>query len=147
MKILVATDLSPAGDRILDATARIATSMSGEVWLLHVAEPDPDFVGFDAGPDVVRDQVAKEFREEHRKVQSQADALRDQGLKATALLIQGPIADTVLKEARRLGADLLIVGSHGVGAVYDLLVGSVSRSILKQTDIPVLVVPIRNNGD
>jgi nucleotide-binding universal stress UspA family protein len=38
----------------------------------------------------------------------------------------------------------LIVGSHGFGAIYDLLIGSISRGILKDTDIPVLVVPIRD---
>ena len=144
MKILISVDLSEATQRVLQVAARIAQALSGEAWVLHVAEPDPDFVGYDAGPEVVRDQVAREFRDEHRKVQKYADELRDGGIKATALLIQGPIVETVLKEAERLDADLLIVGSHGFGAVYDLLVGSVSRGILKEADIPVLVVPVRD---
>jgi nucleotide-binding universal stress UspA family protein len=40
-------------------------------------------------------------------------------------------------------ADLLIVGSHGFGALYDLVIGSSSRGILKDTEIPVLVVPVK----
>ena len=143
MKILVSVDLSEATPRILQAAGRLARSLSGKLWLLHVAEPDPDFVGYEAGPDVVRDQVAREFRDEHRKVQEYADGMREDGIAATALLIQGPIVDTVIAEAERLGADLLVVGSHGYGAVYDLLVGSVSRGILKHAEIPVLVVPVR----
>ena len=119
IKILVAVDLSPATARIVQVTERIARGMSGEAWLLHVAEAEPDLVGFDAGPKVVRDQVAKEFREEHKQVQQYADQLRDAGIDATALLVRGPIVDTVLKEAKRLEADLIIVGSHGFGALYD----------------------------
>lgn len=143
MNILVSIDLSAATPRILQAAARLARALSGRIWLLHVAEPEPDFVGYDAGPEVVRDQVAREFRDEHRKVQEYAENMRKEGLAATALLIQGPIVDTVISEAGRLEADLLVVGSHGYGAVYDLLVGSVSRGILKHAEIPVLVVPVR----
>ena len=65
MKILVAVDLSEATPRVLQVTERVARQSSGEVRLLHVAEAEPDFIGYDAaGPDVVRDQVAKEFRDE-----------------------------------------------------------------------------------
>ena len=145
IKILVAIDLSPASARVIQVAERIAGPMSAEVWVLHVAEADPSFVGYDAGPDVVRDQVAREFREEHRGVQEHADTLRQAGLKATALLIQGPIVETTLTEAKRLNADLLIVGSHGFGALYDLVVGSSSRGILKNTEIPVLVVPVKKD--
>lgn len=144
LKILVAVDLSSATQRVIQVTERIAKPMSGVVRVLHVAEAEPDFVGFDAGPDVVRDQVAKEFRDEHRQAQAHADALREAGIDANALLIRGPIVETVIKEAERFEADLLIVGSHGFGALYDLLVGSSSRGILKDADIPVLVVPIRD---
>ena len=143
LKILVAVDLSDATARVMEVTERIAGPMSGVVRLLHVAEAEPDFVGFDAGPDVVRDQVAKEYRDEHRSVQAYADALRNANVDASALLIKGPIIETILNEAKRFEADLLIVGSHGFGALYDLLVGSSSRGILKDTNIPVLVVPIR----
>jgi nucleotide-binding universal stress UspA family protein len=69
--------------------------------------------------------------------------MRDEGLPVTALMIQGPVVDTVIAEAERLEADMLVVGSHGYGAVYDLLVGSMSRGILKHAEIPVLVVPVR----
>jgi nucleotide-binding universal stress UspA family protein len=143
MNILVSVDFSEATPRILQAAAKLTRALSGKLWLLHVAEPEPDFVGYEAGPDVVRDQVAREFRDEHRKLQEYADSMRDEGLPVTALMIQGPVVDTVIAEAERLEADMLVVGSHGYGAVYDLLVGSVSRGILKHAEIPVLVVPVR----
>ena len=144
LRILVAVDLSDATSKVMRVTQYLAKATQGDVRLLHVAEAEPDFVGYEAGPEVVRDQVAKEFRDEHRKIQEHADTLRQAGVNAKALLIQGPIIETVLSEAKRFEADLLIVGSHGFGALYDLLVGSSSRGILKDTDIPVLVVPVRD---
>jgi nucleotide-binding universal stress UspA family protein len=144
LKILVAVDLSNATKRIIQVTERIARGMSGEAWVLHVAEAEPDLVGFDAGPEVVRDQVAKEFQEEHKAVQEYSDTLREAGIEATALLIRGPIVETILQQAKRIEADLLIVGSHGFGALYDLLVGSESRGVLKHSEVPVLVVPIKD---
>jgi nucleotide-binding universal stress UspA family protein len=145
LKILVAVDLSAATARVLEVAQRIARSMDGEIRVLHVAEAEPDFVGFDVGPEVVRDQLAKEYRAEHRAVQEHAEALRAAGVSATALLIKGPIVDTVLKESARFDADLIVAGSHGFGALRDLLVGSVSRGILQESDIPVLVVPVRDS--
>ena len=113
------------------------------VYVLHTAEPEPDFVGYDAGPDVVRGQVAKEYRQEHRAVQKLADGLREQGIDATALLIQGPTVATTLNQADKLGADLIVVGSHGRSAIYDVLVGSYSAGVLRKSKVPVLVVPTR----
>ena len=145
LRILVAVDLSDATNKVMRVTEYLAKATQGDVRLLHVAEAEPDFVGYEAGPEVVRDQIAREFRDEHRKIQEHADMLRQAGVSAKALLIQGPIIETVLGEAKRFEADLLIVGSHGFGALYDLLVGSSSRGILKDTEIPVLVVPVRDD--
>lgn len=143
MKILVAIDLSDASERVMAAAQRVAEATGAAVTVLHCAEPDPDFIGYEAGPDVVRDQVAEEFRREHRAVQAHADALRSAGIEATGLLVQGPTVDTTLAEARKLGAELIVVGSHGRGALYDVLVGSYSQGILRKSPVPVLVVPTR----
>jgi nucleotide-binding universal stress UspA family protein len=143
VKILVAVDLSPASAEVVRVASRVASAMDGEVFVMHCAEPEPDFMGYDAGPEVVRDQVAEEFHREHKSVQGFAQTLRDEGLEATGLLIRGPTVQTTLKEARRLGVDLIVVGSHGRGAVYSLLVGSYSEGILRKSSVPVLVVPTR----
>ena len=143
MNVLVAVDLSPASQAVVDVAGRVANATGAEVYVIHCAEPEPDFVGYDAGPEVVRDQIAAEFHREHEQVQALAKGLREEGIKATALLIQGPTVETTLKEAMRLDAELIVVGSHGRGAVYDLLVGSYSAGILRKSQVPVLVVPTR----
>jgi nucleotide-binding universal stress UspA family protein len=141
MSIVVALDFSEVSERQLGIVARLAKESDSKVYLLHVAEPEPDFVGYQTGPEVVRDQVAEEYHREHRQLQAFGDSLRAQGVDATALLVQGSIVETVLGEAEALEAGLIVVGSHGHGAAYDLLVGSVSAGIIRKSDVPVVVVP------
>ena len=145
MIILVAVDLSPASKKVVAAAGDVADLTGASIYVLHAAEPDPDFVGYDAGPDAVRTQVAEELRREHREVQALAENLRERGLDATALLVRGPTVKTTLKEADSLDAGLIVVGTHGHGAVYDVLIGSYSAGIIRRSKLPVLVVPIRED--
>ena len=144
MNILVAVDLSPASQIVVEAAGRVAKLTGAKIYVIHAAEPEPDFVGYDAGPEIVRTQVANELRQEHRDVQALAQKLRDDGLDATALLVRGPTVETMLKEADSLEAELIVLGTHGHGAVYDVLIGSYSAGIIRKSKLPVLVVPVRD---
>jgi len=144
MKILAAIDLSSASDKVVEAARQHASLAQAALYVVHVAEPDPTFVGYEAGPQVVRDQVAHRFRDEHESLQKLADQLREKGIHTTALVVQGPTSQTILREAEKLQADLIVVGSHGHGALYQVLVGSVSEGIIRGAKCPVLVVPSRS---
>jgi len=143
MIVLLAVDLSDVSAKMLRAVAAVPRRDDLKVYVVHVAEPDPEFAGWDAGPGVVRKQVAAEFQRERHEVEAMAAGLRESGIDAVGLVVQGPTVETVLDEVARRGADLLVVGSHGHGAAYDLAVGSVSSGIIRKAAIPVLVVPDR----
>lgn len=141
MKLLVAVDFSDPTDRILRVARTLAEGLDASVWIVHVADPDPAFVGYDAGPDVVRDQVAKELREEHRQLQECADQMRGAGVEAKAMLVRGPTVETLLGMADKQGADLIVVGSHGRTMMAGMLLGSVSQGLIRAARWPVTVVP------
>jgi nucleotide-binding universal stress UspA family protein len=145
MKLLVAVDLSVSAERVLERAEGIARALCAKVWLLHVAEPEPDFVGLKAGPPTERDYFSERFHAEHRQLQAVADRWRKSGLDTTALLVQGPSAETILNQASEIEVDLIVVGSHGRGAMYQLLVGSVSEQVLHKSRWPVLVIPTRKH--
>jgi nucleotide-binding universal stress UspA family protein len=65
------------------------------------------------------------------------------GVNATAVAVRRGVSipDTLLEQAETLGADLIVVGSRGLGGVKAAVQGSVSRSVLQHSDRPVLVVP------
>jgi len=146
MKLLVAVDLSEFTEKIIKTAEGIAKSLQAEVWLVHIADPEPEFVGLDAGPQSVRDDIAKVFHNEHRQIQQLADRLREAGINTTALLLQGATAEKILDEAAKLAVDIIVVGSHGRGAMLQMLVGSVSEGVLRKSTCPVLVVPTQGGA-
>ena len=140
-KLLVPIDFSDHTPAVLRAASELGAALEAKLWLVHIADPEPDFVGYEPGPDVVRDQVAEKLRGEHTRLHELADELRDRGLDVTALAIQGPTVQSILSEAEKLGVDLIVLGSHGHGAIYRSLVGSVSEGVLHRSTCPVLIVP------
>lgn len=142
--ILVPVDLSPITPRTVQQAEVLARALGAKLWLVHVAAPDPDFVGFDAGPSYVRDHRAEELKKEHAAIQELAAVLRTKGVEAEGLLVQGPTSATIIDEVARLGADLIVMGSHGHGALYKTFMGSVSQQVLGDSSVPVMIVPARD---
>lgn len=142
-RILVAVDFSEMTDAVVERASAVAELCGAELRLLHVAAPNPDFVGFEAGPDTVRKHVAEELREEHRALEALAEFVSRSNVRAHPLMVRGPTAKTIVEQARRFGADLVVVGSRTHGALHRLLMGSVAEGVLHESPVPVLVVPAR----
>jgi len=143
MNIVVAVDLSPASDIVVEAARGVAELTGVSVYILHAVEVERDFVCPEGNPEIVRARVAKQFPLEHGRVQALADKLLDDGLDASAVLVCGSSVEATLKEADILEAGLIVVGTHGRGAVYAALIGSFSTGIIRKSKLPVLVVPVR----
>ena len=142
MNILVAVDLSGASQKILNYVKTLALDLSAKVWLLYAEKPDLGFVGLGPGrPQSVLDKVAHDFKEKREELQNEADKLQDSGIDAESLLVQGVAVEVILDEASKLNIELIVVGSHGHGAVYHMVIGSVSEGVLHRSSCPVLVVP------
>ena len=140
-QILALVDFSDYSDAVVGQAEALAKAFEGNVTLLHVAAPDPDFVGYAAGPTTVREDRAREIRGEHRELQTLAEGLRKRAISARALLIQGPTVEQILAEGQRLEAEAIVIGSHGHGALHRALLGSVSEGVVRGAHCPVLVVP------
>jgi len=140
--ILVAVDFNDNIGDLLGYAESIATKFDSKVWMIHVSAPDPDFVGYEPGPQYIRDSRAEELKEEHRRLQDLRKTFLSGNLKSEALLIQGSTVETVLEEAEKLNADLLIVGTHKYGFIQNLFLESVSLKLFKNANIPFLAIPI-----
>ncbi len=139
--ILAAIDFSPVSEAVVAFAAKLAKISKGHLYLVHIASPEPDFVGYDVGPETERKAVAERFRNEHRDLQELADKVRERGVETTALLVQGPTVEKILAEAERLGSAHIVVGTHGRGAVGRLLLGSVSEGLVRHAAAPITVIP------
>lgn len=140
--IMVAVDFNDSIGELMVYAESLAQKFGSKIWVLHVADPEPDFVGYEPGPQYIRDIKAEEYREEHHSLQEVCKNFISGEIQSEALLIQGSTVETVMDEARKLKIDLLIVGTHKHSFLHNLLQESVSMELLKKAEIPMLTIPI-----
>ncbi len=139
MKILLAVDGSAYSKKML---AYIAThdSLFGQnhdFSILNVQPLLPNHARSALGKDV----VTQYYQEESEKVIAPvAKFLLRHGIDAKGIAKAGHIAETVAKVAEQGKFDLLIMGSHGHGALYKLVMGSVATQVLAHCKTPILLV-------
>lgn len=142
MQILVGIDGSSAARAAVELIRTLAWPGGTQLRIAEVVEMDPEFYG--SWPTLTYAPDGDlEPRLLHAAEASLADAARelDGGpLHVETVLLRGRPADALLGEARRIGADLIVVGSRGHGTLDAMLLGSVSAEIVARSAVPVLVV-------
>lgn len=141
--ILVPLDLSPAAVRVCNAACDLARQVDGRLVLLHVVQPPPvvmsEVYAFDAGQLKEMAAVADKSAAHRLRVLDQYCAR--QKVRATTVQRTGSPVAAILAKATSSKAAYIVMGSHGHGAIYDLLVGSTTHGVLMKAACPVLVVP------
>lgn len=144
--VIAAIDFSRHADAVIETAAKLARTLGADLTLLHVAAPEPDFVGYEVGPQAVRDSRAQTLDLERRELHRIAEELRDRGISTKAFLFAGSTAEKILEQAGEKQASFIVVGSHGRTPLASAFVGSVSRGVLKGARCPVVVVPESGDG-
>jgi nucleotide-binding universal stress UspA family protein len=144
MKILLAIDGSSASDRAIELVGATAWPAGSHVQLIHVAD---GLLGVYAGmPGVVVSTEAVEAdieadRERRQKLLDGAGAqLLAPGRSVATQIVEGRTASSIVDAARAAGADLIVLGSHGRGALGSAVLGSVAAEVVEYATTPVLVV-------
>ena len=125
---------------LIKKTLEFASAFSSRVWLLHVV-PHSHQPPFNIDRKTTRREIASEFRSEHDFLQYLAKCIHKKDIKATALLVQGSVIKTILKESDRLDADLIMLGCHKHGLLYGALMDNTEEGLLSKCSRPVMFVP------
>ncbi len=144
-QILVAVDFSDITETVIHTATKLALDLDASLCIVHTEIPEPDFVGFEAGPQVVRDQVAHEISRHMHKLDEIHARIEHLGLQVKCLDMQGDAVDVIIKEAKRFHADLIVLGAHEHGALYHLVFGSIREDLIKHAPCPVLIVPAHSD--
>jgi nucleotide-binding universal stress UspA family protein len=134
--ILVGVDGSPPARQAVRVAAGLARLVGGAVAGVHVAVPREFSVGDPPWAALRAEEAARHLGEE---ILAEARGLAGDVLVARELHFGAP-ADILCRRAKELGADLLVVGSRGLGRLDRLLLGSVSAAVAAQAPCSVLVV-------
>ena len=142
-RILVPVDLSDTTEPTVKAAMDMVHAADDKLYLVHIAAVRRMFAGSEVDLGMSRYDAARELRQDHCQLQTLQKRMTGEGIDAIALLLNGDPVRKILEQAHRLHADLIVIGSHGHGALYHLLLGSTSEGVLRKSPCPVLVVPCR----
>ena len=140
MKILFATDGSVHAEAALCLLNRFPFPAESELTLLDVLEWPPSFVSELEQQELLQDWNEQLHLEMKATLARQASSLERAGWKVSTATREGHAAREIVAAAEELGADLVVVGSHGRGAVKRFLLGSISDAVVKHAPCSVLVV-------
>jgi len=149
-KVLVPVDFSDTQGRLLAAAEKEARLRGASLVLLHVIEPAAEVAGFETDPEMMRLKIGQDLEAEQRiegeRLTELAKEVGVRGVSCESSVKFGLPADEIMSAARDHAAALVVMGSHGHGALYHLFTGSVVTGVLKRIDCPVLVVPLRDKS-
>ncbi|NHX37919.1 MULTISPECIES: universal stress protein [Halolamina] len=146
--ILVPTDGSDTAEAAVDRAVDLAAKYDATVHALYVI--DVDAVNYSLGTEQV-DRIRQGHLDDMPEVKQAADeatgyvadAAESAGVPAEEHVRAGQPARAIRNAIDELGADLVVMGSHGRSGISRALLGSVAEQVLRKTQIPVLVVDAR----
>ena len=141
--ILVLIDFHDPLAELTNYSLKLAGTFQSSCWLLHVAAPDPEFVGYEPGPQYIRDHRAGELKTEHMALEQLRHEFIEKGIPCQILLIQGDPIKVIQSEIDKRSIDLVIMGHHHKSSIREWIAGSVGKEVLRHAGIPMLIVPFK----
>ena len=154
-KILIALDYDPTAQKVAEQGYSLAKLMGAEVILLHVIT-DPSYyssadyspiMGFGGFMDVAQFQPASIEglkAASHIFLEKTKHHLKDEAIQTTVR--DGNIADSILKSAKEVHADIIVLGSHSRKWLENIVIGSVAKDVLDHTKIPLYIIPTKKSS-
>lgn len=133
--ILVATDGSPGSDAAVAGGIELAREADAGVTFVYVRQPISLL-----GEPYSQRRLSEQLRAARTALGKALAKAAESGVEADSEILEGETAAQLLGLARARKADLLVIGSRGLGAVAGTLLGSVSRAVVKGAEQPILVV-------
>lgn len=139
--ILVTVDFSEITEKTVQSALALAEGRPVNFVFLHIVYPVASVDGLTFTlPEYGQLLDLKETRA-RRAMTVLVNRARQHSTEVTSVVVRGLPAQEIIRVAREQNADLIVMGSHGHGAMYELVVGSTTHAVLKNTPCPILIVP------
>lgn len=141
-RILVPVDGSRYSRRGLREAIRLAKNQRARICLLHVVEEY--FIAQTGEAVIFAEDMFKAMRTSGRKILSRAaESARKRGIRPRTVLVESiarPVADVIVREARKWKADLIVIGTHGRRGLRRVVMGSDAEQVVRNAPAPVLLI-------
>jgi nucleotide-binding universal stress UspA family protein len=141
-KILIPLDGSELARKALDQAEKLAKAFGAEIILFQVVP----FLPIYGSPELVTPLIVDEKQKEsaERYLTNLAEELKKRGHKVTAIVKTGQqVAVEIIDFAKEVGADLIVMCTHGRSGISRWVLGSVALKILTRAETPILLVRSR----
>jgi nucleotide-binding universal stress UspA family protein len=139
-KILIVADDSAPSTKAIQYGFELAIKLGAKVTLLSVVEPGHALGNPDAG--IFPDDALIVLKEKTKEFLNRVKSDYGSGIDIDLMSPVGDIQPTVIAIAVKLGADLIVAGTHGRTGLSKLFSGSVAESIIHHSPVPVVIVPM-----
>jgi nucleotide-binding universal stress UspA family protein len=140
-RILFATDFSKASRKAFATAVKTAKSSGAVLSILHVLAPfvpiAPDQY---IGPETWEEIDAQSRRWATKELRKRTDRAKAEGVTAKGFLVEGHPAREVTRFAKKMRADLVVIGTHGRTGFAKLFLGSIASQIVASAHCPVMTV-------
>jgi nucleotide-binding universal stress UspA family protein len=139
-KILSPIDFSDPSHAALETAASLAKQFGAELLLVHIVPAIPDLP---SSVSILKEGQYDEslHKEEATRLAALAQKLTRTGIKTESAI--GTANDTameIIRQADDNGADLIVIATHGLSGLHQLVFGSVTEKVLRESQVPVLVM-------
>jgi len=151
-KVLIALDYDPTAKKVAEVGFEFAKAMGAEVVLLHVISDPVYYSSTDYSPimgftgylntDPLELNTIEVLKTATLKFLDKTRIhLGDTAIQT--VVEEGDFADSIVKIAKKLHADMIILGSHSQKWLENIVMGSVTEEVLRQSEIPLLIIPTK----
>ncbi len=148
--LLVPLDGSKLAEAALPAAVRLATQFGSELSLIQVI-PTPYLATMSRGEtyaELMNDLRKMAYNEAMAYLQGVQAGLKEQGINAHHYVEEGDqVSEILLRAARSLEVDTIVMSTHGRGGIQRWIFGSVADRLLRQANIPILLVRAAGSDD
>jgi nucleotide-binding universal stress UspA family protein len=140
---LLAYDGSESAEEALDVAIALASASRGRLTILSAIHQIPYLACTGAAPEAVA-EARKSFLTDAERMVCRAVERVPRGIPVTKIVSTQPAENVLLAEASTGRHDLIVIGSRGRGPIRSWLLGSVGRTMLRRSPLPVVVVGSRS---
>ena len=147
--MLIALDYNPTAQKVAEDGYAMAKAMNAEVVLLHVTV---DLATYSSGyPNMGVWQIDEyDVIDLYESANKSARKFLDRAKRhlgdasVQTLLKEGDSAQMILRTAKEMDVDCIVMGSHSLKWLENIIIGSVTQEVLRKTTIPLFIIPTKN---
>ena len=143
MKTIIAClDFSDVTEPVVQTAAYLARETKAMLFLLHSVPVQPP-VAVDSYVVSPAQDMGRDLQRADERLAQWRAQLKNEGIQVFVVVRRGAATANILVQIGRLHADMVVMGSHGHGALHHLLMGSTAEQVIRKANCPVVIVPSR----